>query len=63
MALAVHGQDRSARTGETDNNTVIPGEDGKFIQASDEIPASGGIPSYKDAKREDGEWVHELPRS
>lgn len=50
-------------TRETDNDTFVPGKDSQFIQAGDEIPASGDVPSYKDAKREDGEWVHELPRS
>jgi len=48
---------------ETDNDTFVPGKDSQFIQAGDKIPASGNVPSYKDAKREDGEWVHELPRS
>ena len=37
----------------TYNNSVIPGKDGKLIEASDKIPSSSDVASYEDAERED----------
>lgn len=45
------------------NHTVVPGEDDELIQASDEVPARGDVSSKEDAKREDGDRVHEAARS
>lgn len=39
-------------------NTVVPGKDGKLIQASDEIPAGSDVSGDEDANCEDGERVH-----
>jgi len=44
-------------------NPVIPSKDGQLIQAGDQVPAGGDVSSEKDAKREDGDWVHEVARS
>lgn len=49
-------QDKGAES--THNNTVFPRENGKLIEASDKIPTSGDIASYKDAERKDREGVH-----
>jgi hypothetical protein len=37
---------------------VVPGKDGKLVQASDEIPASGDVAGEEDTKSEDGYRVH-----
>lgn len=42
----------------TYNHSVVPGKDRKLIEASDEIPSSGGVASYEDSKRKGGEGVH-----
>lgn len=42
----------------THNDTVVPGEDRKFIQSSDQIPPGCDVASYKDPKCEDRERVH-----
>lgn len=42
----------------THNNSVFPSKDGKFIEASDKVPARSGVASYKDSERKDGEGVH-----
>jgi hypothetical protein len=39
-------------------NAVVPGKDGKLVQASDEIPASGDVAGEEDTKSEDGYRVH-----
>ena len=44
----------------TYNNTVIPSEDGEFIQSSNEIPARSDIASKEDTKGEDRDGVHEV---
>lgn len=46
--------------GDAYNDSVVPGEDGKFIEARDKIPSSGDVASYEDTKGEDGEWVHRI---
>ena len=47
----------------TYNDPVIPGENGKLIQTSDEIPARSYVASKEYAKREDGDGVHEVMRA
>lgn len=42
----------------TYNNAVIPGEDGKLVQASYEVPASSDVTGEEDTKSEDGYRVH-----
>jgi hypothetical protein len=37
---------------------VVPGKDGKLVQASDEIPASSDVAGEEDTKSEDGYRVH-----
>jgi hypothetical protein len=37
---------------------VVPGKDGKFVQASDEIPAGSDVAGEEDTKSEDGYRVH-----
>jgi len=43
----------------TYNDSVIPGEDSKFVQASDKVPARSNITRNEDAES-DGERVHKL---
>lgn len=43
---------------DTHNHSVVPSKDSKLIEASHEIPSSGGVASYEDSKREGGERVH-----
>lgn len=38
------------RGGVAYDHSVVPGKDGKLIEASDEIPSSGDVASYEDAK-------------
>jgi hypothetical protein len=40
------------------NHSVVPGKDGKLIEAGDKVPSSGDVASYEDAKSQDGEGVH-----
>jgi hypothetical protein len=40
--------------------TVVPGEYGELIQASDEIPAGSDISKEEDSDCEDREWLHLL---
>jgi hypothetical protein len=47
----------------THKDVVVPGKDGKLIQASDEVPTGSDVSSNKDANREDGERVHVLMRA
>ncbi len=44
----------------THDHSVIPGKDGKLIEAGDEVPSSGDVASYEDAKGQDGEGVHRI---
>lgn len=47
------------------NHSVVPGEDGKFIEAGNKVPSSGDVASYEDAEGQRGERVHrrvETPR-
>ena len=37
---------------------MVPGKDGKLVQASDEVPTSGDIAGEEDTKSEDGYRVH-----
>jgi hypothetical protein len=39
-------------------NAVVPGKDGKLVQASDEVPASSDVAGEEDTKSEDGYRVH-----
>lgn len=47
----------------THHNSVIPRENSKLIQTSDEVPASGDVTSKEDPKSEDGDRVHEAVQS
>jgi len=40
------------------NDSVLPGEDSKLVQAGDKIPARSDVAGEKDAKSEDRDWVH-----
>lgn len=48
----------------THDNTVFPGENGKLIEASNEIPTGSDVASDEDAEREDRKGVHRsaIPR-
>ncbi|KAJ5582263.1 hypothetical protein N7535_000883 [Penicillium sp. DV-2018c] len=48
--------------GRTYHDTVIPGEDGQFVQTGNEVPPSGDIARDEDPKGEDGKGVHESRR-
>lgn len=37
---------------------MVPGKDGKLVQASDEVPASSDVAGEEDTKSEDGYRVH-----
>lgn len=54
LADAVSREERS-----TYNNTVVPGEDGKLIKSSNQIPPGSNVAGYEYAKGQDGERVHE----
>jgi hypothetical protein len=43
----------------TYHDTVVPGENGQFVQAGHKIPPGGDIARDKDSKCEDGKGVHE----
>jgi hypothetical protein len=45
---------------ETDNNSVIPGEDSKLIQTGNQIPPGCDVAGYEDPKGQDRKGVHEL---
>ncbi|KAH9819849.1 hypothetical protein Tdes44962_MAKER00838 [Teratosphaeria destructans] len=47
----------------TDYDAVVPGEYGKFIQSSNEIPTGSNVASKEDAASEDGDWVHRVAQS
>lgn len=44
----------------THDNSVVPGKDGKLIEAGNKIPSSGCVASYEDTKREGGKGVHRI---
>lgn len=43
---------------QTYDNTVVPGEDSKFVQSRYQIPTRSDIASNKDSKGEDRKGVH-----
>ena len=43
---------------QTHDNPLIPGENCKLVEASNQIPSSSDVASYKDRKGEDGKGVH-----
>jgi len=43
------------------HDTVIPGKDGKLIQAGDEVPTGSDVSGDKDTQGKDRERVHEAP--
>lgn len=43
----------------THDNTVVPGEDGKLIKSSDQIPPGSNVAGDEYAKGQDGKRVHE----
>lgn len=43
------------------HDSVVPGEDGKLIKSSNQIPPRSDIASYKDRKSENRKGVHESP--
>lgn len=43
----------------TYDDSVVPGEDGKIIQSSNQIPPRSDVACYEDPKSEDRERVHE----
>lgn len=46
--------------GSTHDHSVVPSEDGKFIEAGNKIPSSSDVASYKNAQSQDGEGVHRI---
>lgn len=44
------------------NHSVGPSEYGKLIEAGNQVPSSGDVASYEDAKSQDGEGVHRIAR-
>lgn len=59
-AYSVARRAQSTRGGRVSayNHSVVPGKDGKLIEAGDQVPSSGDVASYEDAKSQDGEGVH-----
>lgn len=47
----------------TYNDAVVPSENRKLIQPSDEVPTRSDVASKKDAKSEDRDGVHECSRA
>ena len=45
------------------NDTVIPSEYRELIQSGDKVPTRSDVASKEDAKREDGDGVHEVLRA
>jgi len=46
--------------GSTYDDSVVPGEDGKLVEAGDQVPAGGDVASYEDSQGQDGEGVHRI---
>ncbi|KUI61678.1 hypothetical protein VP1G_11300 [Cytospora mali] len=44
----------------TYNYSVVPGKYGKLIEPRNKVPSSGGVASYEDSDRKDGEGVHRI---
>jgi len=49
------GTNQTARAGLTHHYTVVPGEDGKLMQSSDQIPPSSDVASDKDTEGQNWE--------
>lgn len=45
------------------NDSVVPGKDGKLVEARNEVPSSGDVAGYEDGKADDREGVHRIAMS